>query len=442
MSFDNRLKISRRHLLKGGAFGLSGLLLRSLAIGLPPAALMGPRTSFGQAGRGALQTLILSTSSAGDPVNVNCPGSYVSGVENNPLLNAVDFMLGDTPTRACEAWANLPPALHQRLAFVHYRTNSAAHPEYASTMAFRGSVKNAVGNGSEMFPSAVARMGATGIGSLQSEPIPLGKETITVEGNPLQNLKPSEIKELFSGEEQTFADLRTLRDQALDGLYADLKTSGTRSQRAFLDQYALSRTQARALGDSLGGLLEALPADPDPEAIDGALDQVIAAVALARLKVTPVVTVNIPFGMDNHQDGTLEIEAEQTTRAGTVLTRLWQELEAAQLSDSVSFGMLNVFGRTLQRNGSGGRNHNRLHAVMVAFGAQINPGVYGGIGADGGCLPINPTTGLGELNGAIATDDTMVSAGKSLLAALGHDRDAIETRVQGGNIIEGLLKSR
>ena len=441
MSFDNRYKISRRQLLQGGALGLSGMLLRSLAIGLPPAALIGPRKSFGQEGSGDLQTLILSTSSAGDPVNVNCPGSYVEGVQSNPLLNPVDFMLGDVPTRASDSWANLPAALRQRLAFVHYRTNSAAHPEYASTMAFHGSVKNAEGNGSEMFPSAVSSMGAIGIGSLQSEPIPLGRETITVEGNPLQNLKPSEIRELFSGEEQTFADLRTLRDQALDELYTDLKVSGTRAQRSFLDQYALSRTQARALGDSLGALLEALPADPDPEAIDGAMDQVIAAVALARLKVTPVVTIKIPFGSDNHQDSTLEVEAEETTKGGIVLTRLWQELEAAQLSDSVSFGMLNVFGRTLQRNGSGGRNHNRLHAVMVAFGAQINPGVYGGIGADGGCLPINPTTGLGELNGAIATDDTMVSAGKSLLAALGHHRDAIETRVQGGRIIEGLVKS-
>ncbi len=439
MSFDNRFKISRRHLLQGGALGLSGLLLRSLAIGLPPAALMAPRRLFGQEGSGALQTLILSTSSAGDPVNVNCPGSYVAGVENNPLLNPMDFMLGNVSTRACEAWGNLPAALRQRLAFVHYRTNSAAHPEYASTMAFHGSVKNAAGNGSEMFPSAVARMGATGIGSLQSEPIPLGRETITVEGNPLQNLKPSEIKELFSGEEDSFMDLRNLRDQALDGLYADLKVSGTRSQRAFLDQYALSRTQARALGDSLGGLLEALPADP--ELTDGAMDQVIAAVALARLKVTPVVTVNIPFGSDNHQDSTLEVEAEETTKAGTIITRLWQELEAAQLTDSVTFGMLNVFGRTLERNGPGGRNHNRLHAVMVAFGSKVNAGVFGGVGQDLGCLPINPTTGLGESGGAISTEETMTSTGKSLLAALGHPRDAIDIRVQGGQVIEGFVKS-
>ena len=217
--------------------------------------------------------------------------------------------------------------------------------------------------------------------------------------------------------------------------------SGTRAQRSFLDQYALSRSQARALGDSLGALLEALPADPDPEGIDGAIDQVIAAVALARLKVTPVITINIPFGSDNHQDSTLEVEAEETTKAGTVITRLWQEIEGAQLTNSVTFGMLNVFGRTLERNGSGGRNHNRLHAVMVAFGSKVNAGVYGGIGQDLGCLPINPTTGLGESGGSISAEETMTSMGKSLLAALGHDSSTIDTRIKGGQVIEGFVKS-
>ena len=32
------------------------------------------------------QTLILSTSSRGDPLNINCPESYVEGVTNLPRL--------------------------------------------------------------------------------------------------------------------------------------------------------------------------------------------------------------------------------------------------------------------------------------------------------------------------------------------------------------------
>ena len=81
---------SRRQILAGGAIGLGGLLLRSMAIGLPPAWLSRPLNAFGQeAGQSDLQTLILSTSSAGDPINANCPGSYVEGFENNHLLTPI-----------------------------------------------------------------------------------------------------------------------------------------------------------------------------------------------------------------------------------------------------------------------------------------------------------------------------------------------------------------
>ena len=185
--------LRRRQVLMGGAAGLSGLLLRSLAIGLPPAWLAKPLSAFGQENPNNMQTLILSTSSAGDPINANCPGSYVEGVENNTLLTPVDFMLGDTATRAAEPWTLLPANVRSRLAFVHYQTNSAAHIEYKSTMTFHGSVKNSAGNGSEMFSSAMAEMSHAGIGALQPEPLPLCREILTVAGQPLQNLNPTEL---------------------------------------------------------------------------------------------------------------------------------------------------------------------------------------------------------------------------------------------------------
>ena len=123
-------RLGRRQVLMGGAAGLSGFLLRSLAIGLPPAWLAKPLCAFGQEDQSSRQTLILSTSSAGDPINANCPGSYVEGVQNNPLLTPMDFMLGDTATRAAEPWTLLPANMRSRLAFMHYQTNSAAHIEY------------------------------------------------------------------------------------------------------------------------------------------------------------------------------------------------------------------------------------------------------------------------------------------------------------------------
>ena len=428
---------SRRRALMRGAAGLSGLLLRSLALGVPPAWLNRPLHAFGQEDMAPQQLLILSTSSAGDPMNANCPGSYHEGIENNPLLTPVDFTLGEVTTRAAEPWSLLPERLRSRLAFIHYQTNSAAHIEYKSTMTFHGSVKNAEGNGSEMFSSAIADLSHESIGTLQPEPLPLCKEILTVKGQPLQNLKPTEIKSLFAGNEGTFSQFQSLRDQVLDGLYADLRVSGTRTQRRFLDQYALSREQARALGENLGTLLEALPTHPDEA--NGAVDQAVAAVALARLKIAPVITINIPFGRDNHQDSTLTVEAEQTRSGVAAIGRLWDELESADLTEQVTFATMNVFGRTLNRNGAGGRNHNRRHAVMAAFGPRVRAGVYGGALANGSCSHIDAVTGAAVSSGGIPPEHTMESMGKSLAVALGHTRDVAEVRIRGGQVIERFL---
>lgn len=170
------------------------VLLRSLAIGLPPAWLANLLSAFGQDNSNHRQTLILSTSSAGDPINANCPGSCVDGVQNNMILAPVDFMLGNTVTRAADSWALLPANVRSRLVLVHYQTNSAAHIEYKSTMTFHGSVKNSTGNGSEMFSSAMAERSHANIGTLQSEPLPLCREILTVAGQSLQNLNPTELE--------------------------------------------------------------------------------------------------------------------------------------------------------------------------------------------------------------------------------------------------------
>lgn len=182
-------------------------------------------------------------------------------------------------------------------------------------------------------------------------------------------MNPTELKSLFSEDQRTFSNFQSIRDQALDDLYAGLRVHGTRSQRKFLDQYAISRVQARSLGESLFTLLEALPINAEES--NGLLDQVVAAVALASLRVSPVITINIPFGRDNHQDSTLEVEAEQTRSGIAAITRLWQELESNNLTESVTFATMNVFGRKLTRNSTGGRNHNRKHAVMIAFEPRV-----------------------------------------------------------------------
>lgn len=431
-----KTKLSRRNFIRGSAAG-SALLLQSLATGLPVSFLMNPSQAVAQGVNHERQTLIFSTSQAGDPVNVNCPGSYRNGVTNNPLLEAVRAAYGGRQTRAAAPWAALPGALRRRLAFFHHRTDSAAHPEHDLTMSFRGAIKNAAGNGQEMLPSMVAQLGAPHLNTLQAEPMVLGNARITYQNQPLQKTSPTELKNLFAGREDVLVDLRPLRDQTLDRLYGHIKVNGSDAQRSFLDRFLLGRDQARTLGENMGTLLDALPSNPG--APDSAQDQIIAAVALAKLRVTPVVVINIPFGRDNHQDATLEQERDQTISGVGNIGYLWSELKRHNLENEVTFAMLNVFGRTLARNRSGGRDHNRHHGVMVSFGTGVKGGVYGGVNSNGRCRRINPNNGRPVNNGGIAEGDTLGTAGKSLLAAMGHNQAEIDDRIRRGRVLNPFL---
>ena len=71
---------------------------QGLASGIPPALLLNPHKAMSQGANMRRQTLIMSVSQAGDPVNINCPGSYINDAPrnfaNNPLLSAVNGNFG------------------------------------------------------------------------------------------------------------------------------------------------------------------------------------------------------------------------------------------------------------------------------------------------------------------------------------------------------------
>ena len=73
--------------------------------------------------------------------------------------------------------------------------------------------------------------------------------------------------------------------------------------------------------------------------------QIIAAIALIQMNVSPVITIHIPFGGDNHSDTGLANEAAQTTSGMASIAQLWTSIPAA-LQGKVTFFTLNVFGRT------------------------------------------------------------------------------------------------
>ncbi len=436
--------ISRRTALQS-LFAVGGLGLRALASGLPASFLLGERDAAAAPSAGEPQFLILATSAAGDPFNANCPGSYVPRAENNPHpeLAATQVRLGPSSTTAAQCWASLPEALRARLCFFHHRTYTNAHPEHGKVMALHGAAKLPSGNGQEMLPSVFASELARALGTIQVEPMPLGKELLTFEGRALNNIAPLGLKGLFEQPDNPLSSLAELRDQSLDALNKELHAHGTRAQRQFLDRYALGREQARQLGGDLAALLQRLPVDPEDKG--SAADQVIAAVALIKLRVAPVVTIHLPFGGDNHGDSELSGERDQTLASVAALATLWSELAAQGLSDRVTFASLNVFGRSLDRNPAGGRNHNQNHHAMALFGKHIQPGVVGGVEATSNgfsALPIDSTTGLASPNGDIAPSASLEAAARTLGHALGVSDARLDLRLGAGKSVRAALRGR
>ena len=420
---------SRRTFLTRSSKALGALFVNSLASGLPASFLLNPSRAAAQSPDLIRKTLIFSTSRRGDPMNINCPGSYRSEVENNPILQSAQQTFGGREWQAASAWCNLPGALRSRLGFFHYAPRSAAHPEYLDAMAFHGSLNSREGNGSEIFPSAVAQMTYEQGLYLQEEPVRLCDTDLIFGGQPIQQVKPVDLSALFDPADEALADLRSTRDAVLDSLYADMRVNGSPAQRAFVDRYALSREQSRDLAENLGEYLEGIPSDEDDQ--NNARDQIIAAVALARIGVSPVITVNIPFGGDNHQDSDLQAEADQTTSGVQVIGELWDLLNAAGLEDQVSFAAMNVFGRRSYRNTRGGRDHNQHHAVMVSFGQGVNGGVYGRMTSAGEARDI----------GNIPSGRTLEAAGASMMRALGCAESEIAARVSNGQIHNPFVNS-
>ncbi|HEX2877794.1 MAG TPA: DUF1501 domain-containing protein [Polyangiaceae bacterium] len=431
---------TRRKLLKGAILGAGLVGLRSLATGLPKSWLLGGREAHAEGL--APQYLILATSGGGDPFNANAPGSFVKGAQNNPLpdLAPAPVTFGGSSYQAAKCWGNLPAELRQRMAFFHHRTYTNAHPEHRKVMTLQGAAKSASGNGQEMLPSLIASELASTLGTIQTEPIPLGNELITYNARALDNIDPTGLKSLFDQPDDLLTGLTQLRDQEIDAIYADLRTNGTRIQKQFLDRYALGREQVRKLGEDLAQLLTRLPVDPADK--DSPVDQIIAAVALIKLKVAPVVTIHLPFGGDNHNDSDLSVEAQDTLASVGSLNTLWTELTAQGLQDQVTFASLNVFGRTLKRNASGGRNHNQNHHVMALFGKHVKGGVIGGVDVlaqDFAATGIDSKTGQADPSGDVTPLSSLESAGKTLAAALQVPNERIEARINAGKIVSAAL---
>jgi hypothetical protein len=162
------------------------------------------------------------------------------------------------------------------------------------------------------------------------------------------------------------------------------------------------------------------------------------------MNVSPVVTIHIPFGGDNHHDAGLAVETAQSLAGLATLASLMQQLARADLRDRVSFLSLNVFGRTLAPGNSEGRGHNLAHQVSLAIGKPFPGGVIGavrsGVLDDYGATPIDAATGAGREDGSIRAVDTLAAFGQTVLAAVGADPALIKSPSGSAVVVKAALR--
>ncbi|MEL6348486.1 MAG: hypothetical protein AAFV53_35595 [Myxococcota bacterium] len=440
-------KPSRRELLERFAASTFGLTVRSAVTGLPASFLL---TGKASASDFTPRTTILACSGAGESVNCNGPGTFdpdatdwfshagpkvdyeqapqfVNGVELVPgdLEIGVETTFGAETHTVAKAWATLPADLRAHLVWFNYRSGAGIHPQFPTVLRAHGGLRGALGRGSEELPAAIAQDTAALMGCITPDPIVLGGNGFSSNGSPLASYTPTQLKALVGSLGQSVGGLDNfamLHDYFIDQSYQHIRDNGSAQQMRFLREHANSREDAAAFGYALGDLLTHIESDRE-------IDQLRAALAIAKLNIAPVVITKYAFSGDNHGDATLVDETEDTFRMLAAIDAYWSEMKAMGLQDQVWLATADVFGRdTFLKNGRG--HHGKLTTGLM-LGTQLNGGVIGGHElAEKNAVfatSINATTGSPD-SPDIDADDTLNAYYKTVMMAAGVPAEQRETR--------------
>lgn len=433
--------ITRRQAILSTLFGSGHIGLRALATGLPASLLLNPRRALAAAAAcptaSKPQYFIFNTLGSGDPINSSVPGTY----DDPKITHSLDPAMAPAPLKiagktftAATPWTTLPQAVLDRTTFFHLMTDTPVHPKEPDVLKLMGQTY-----GGEMLPSLLARAMAPCLGTIQSQPLCVGAtspaEGLTFNGAALPIIPALALKNTLTSAPGPLTNLQALRDQTLGQLYDLYKTQASPAEKVYIDSLVTSQREVRNINQQL---LDNLTSIKD----NTANSQILAAVTLLQMNVTPVISVHIPFGGDNHRDIGLANETTQTVSGVATIASLLQQLSALGMADKVTFASLNVFGRTLGPANTDGRQHNPNHQVSIAIGKPFKGGVIGAVAPaqnDYGATAIDSTTGGGGPNGDIKPLDTLASFGRTMLAAVGVGDSAIGSSVLSGKVIKAAL---
>jgi hypothetical protein len=452
---------TRRDALRSLLFGGGYMGLRALATGLPVSFLMNPRKALANpppAGcTSAAQYFIMSTSGQGDPINASAPGTYEDKNiihSSDASMKATSFSMGDQSVTGALPWSQLPQSVLDRMTFWHLMTNTPIHPAEGEVLRLMD-----LTTGPEMLPSLLAKEMQPCLGTIQAQPVCLGastpSESLTFNGEALPIIPPVSLKATLTSPAGPLTTLQPLRDQTMNSLYGLYLKGATPAQKSYVDSLMTSQAQARDISQTLLNSLSTI-------ADNTVASQILAAVTLIQMGVSPVISIHIPFGGDNHSDPSLANETQQTAGTDTTMGLTGVPAIAALMNalatnkfangtpllDKVTFMTLNVFGRTLLQNGgtkssaANGRGHNMNHQVSITIGSGFKAGVIGGVtpvDGDYGATGIVAATGAASATGDVSAVNTLPSYGQTLLAAAGVAPATISELIPIGNVITGAL---
>jgi hypothetical protein len=433
--------LNRRNLLTGGLAGAGMIGLRAMATGLPISFLLDPKSVRADAMCGSdtnAQFLILSMSASGDALNCNAPGTYdlpasfPSGSINHadPMdmsMTPGTLTIGGKKWTAAKPWTTLPQDVLDRTVFFHHLTGTANHGELGRVLELFGALRRG-----QWLPSYFAKNLRSCFGTVQPQPITIGGEQLSFDGQYLPKLTPTGLKAVLSAPKDLQLKLQNLRDDTLNKLTAKLKENRAKTsfERAYLDNMALSQTDLRKMMMQVAEDLSTINSDD-------ANNQVTAAALLIKMNVTPVVTIHLPFSGDNHSDANFQNEATQTTASINNIKNLMSKLKTYGLQDKVTFATLNVFGRLFDTQN--GRGHNASHALALMIGKHFKGSVVGGIVPGGHAADIDSATGNAMDGGDLAATDTLASVAKTLGLGVGLTDAQLDDQITSGVAIKSVI---
>src|SRR5436190_20601391 len=193
------MKLPRRRLMLSTVFGAGGLGLRALATGLPAAFLANPRRALADLAACApdrAQSIIFSTSGAGDSINTSVPGTYEDPMivhSPDPALAPRPVMIREQMHTAGAPWATLPQPVLDRTVFWHVMTDTPVHSKQPDVLKLMGATP-----AREMLPSLLAQQLAPCLGTVQTQPITVGaltpSETLSYAGAALPVIPPLALR--------------------------------------------------------------------------------------------------------------------------------------------------------------------------------------------------------------------------------------------------------